>query len=184
MVKRDHVVAGIVVLLLALAAAAFVSWRASKSNLGGSPDGPQAPPHCGGEQVTLISALASAPYDLSLPDGTAANKDFLEATWDCPGTTTLLEFTTGLTLNLDVNAIADPPWAWKHLTENHPKVFSVGEINGVTASFIQPSSDPDGFAEGGVIFVVDGIYVSVGGDGKIPLDDLVAAAKELVVTGK
>lgn len=182
--KRDRVGAGIVVTLIATSLVAFVSWRASTLNRSGSLDGPQEPPHCGGERVTLATALSDAPFDLSLPDGTAASKGSLNAIWDCPGSNTLLEFSTGLTLNVSPNSIADPPWAWRHLAESDPKVFSVGEVNGVTASLIQPNADPDRFAEGGVTFVVKGIYVSVGGDGRIPLDDLVTAAKELVVTGK
>lgn len=141
--------------------------------------GPVALPHCGGEQITAEEAFNSSPYVLTMPESGLATDSSLTAVWRCPGTATLLEFSTGVTLVLDVNTIVDPEASWKRLSESNPEVYSVGTVQGVPASLIDPAGDVTKTAEGGVTFVKDGIYVSLGGDGTIPLSSLVETAESL-----
>jgi hypothetical protein len=189
MTRTRAVAAGLVVLAFA---AAYFLWSQSRAadrgehgdgaGASGNADEVQAPPHCGGEQESLSAAFADASYTVELPSQTAARSSALQGAWDCPGSATLLEFSSGLTLAVDINTIADPSAAWKTLAESSPRIYSVGEINGVAASFIDPDGDPNDDAKGGVTFVIDGIYVSVGGNGRIPLRDLVAAAEQVTIS--
>lgn len=91
---------------------------------------------------------------------------------------------------LDVSTVADPGAAWERLVateegladaEGHPNIYSVGALEGVPALLIDPAADPNGDANGGATFVVKGVYVAVGGDGRIPLSELVEAAEGLRV---
>jgi hypothetical protein len=147
-------------------------------------DGPQPRVHCGGEQVSLSDALAKAPYSVVLPEDTLASENALVAVWDCPAEATLLEFSSGVTVLMDRNTIVDPTSSWENLATADPKIYSVGKIGSTPASLIDPDGDPNDDAEGGATFVVDGVYVAVGGNGKIPLDHLVTAAEGLAVSSK
>ncbi len=147
-------------------------------------DGPQRMEHCGGERVSLSAALDQAPYSVALPEETLANGNDLVAAWDCPGDATLLEFSSGVSLQMSENTIVDPKASWENLANENPKIYSVGTIGSNPASLIDPDGDPKDDAEGGVIFVVDGVHVVLLGNGEIPLKDLVVAAEALAVSSK
>jgi hypothetical protein len=145
--------------------------------------GAVAPAHCGGKEVPISSAFDAVPYDIVLPpSGLASNEDLI-GVWDCPGTATLLEFASQTTLVLDMNTIQDPAVSWARVASTNPRIYSVGTVQGVPALLIDPEADPDDDAEGGVSVVLNGISVNVGGNGRIPLADLVSATEQLDVIG-
>ncbi len=190
--RRALIIAGASVVLVV--AGIFVALRGPGGNGGAAPvDVPFIPPHCGGTRVGFAEAFAGTPYTVDLPAEGAVSMANLEAVWDCGGTARRLEFRSGVHVGLDVNTIADPGAAWERLvateegfarTEGHPNIYSVGIVQGVPALLIDPAADPNDDANGGVTFVVDGVYVSLGGDGKIPLPELVKAAEGLRVASR
>jgi hypothetical protein len=140
-----------------------------------------ARPHCGGERSSLIAAFDGDPYDVTLPPTGLGSADDLAAVWDCPGGATRLEFSSGVNIVLDRNTISDPAESWAGLVESNPRIYSIGEVLEVPALLIDPDGDPTDDAEGGVTLVTDGVYVSVGGDGMIPLARLVDTTEALRV---
>jgi len=186
--KRVQIAAGGVV-LVALALAAL-TWRDASAPTLQRPSGPAAfpgpvaPAHCGGQAVDLAQAFVDVPYSAVLPNTELASPETVTGAWRCPGVATLFEFASGVTLVLDKNTIVNPEESWRRLADSDPSVYSVGVVNGTPASFIDASKDETKTAEGGVTYVVDGVYVSVGGNGSIPLVDLVSIAEELVVESK
>jgi hypothetical protein len=54
--------------------------------------------------------------------------------------------------------------------------FSVGDVNGIPASFADPAVDD---AIGGVDLVVGDVRYTVSGNGKISLEDLILVARSL-----
>jgi len=187
------VAAGALVVLAALAGMVAVARAPGDGRSVGHVDVPFIPPHCGGDEVGFAAAFASTPYTLVLPEGGPVAVSELRAVYDCTATARRLEFRSGVHVGLDVNTIVDPGAAWERLVateegsaraEGHPNIYSVGTVQGVPALLIDPEADPNDDANGGVTFVKDGIYVSVGGDGKIPLSDLVKAAEALRVSSR
>jgi hypothetical protein len=148
-----------------------------------SADGvPRTETPCGGSTTTLDEALAQSAYDVRLPaSGLIADRE-VSAVYDCPGSATFIVFGTGATLSVGLNGLENPAAAWEALAEENPKIYSVGDIGGIPANFIDPAGDLDDDALGGVTFVRDGLYIAVGGDGKIPLTELVEVANSLDVT--
>jgi hypothetical protein len=139
--------------------------------------------HCGGTRAASIDdALRTSAFDVVLPANTLARDETLAAVWDCPGTATLLEFSSEVTVVVDENTIADPERSWQGVAESNPEVYSVGTVQGVPALLIDPAADSSGTANGGVTFVLQNVYVSVGGNGEIPLAELVDVASGLSIT--
>ncbi|GIU98555.1 MAG: hypothetical protein KatS3mg014_0171 [Actinomycetota bacterium] len=156
-------------------------------------DVPFIPPRCGEKDVGFASAFASTPYTVALPEEGPAAASELGAVYDCGGKARRLEFRSGVHVGLDVNTIADPGAAWERLVsteegfaraEGRPNIYSVGTVQGVPALLIDPEAVPNDDANGGVTFVADGVYVSVGGDGQIPLSDLVKVAEAIHVSAR
>jgi hypothetical protein len=152
------------------------------ANGAGPGDHVVGPPHCGGKQVMgLETALAEAPYSVTLPDSTLVSADMVAGVWDCPGDTTRIEFSTGLTLSLQRNTIKDPAASWERLARDDPTTTSVGDINGSPANLIDPETDPTHTAEGAAVWVVNGVHVVLIGNGKVPLAEIVTAAEALSI---
>ena len=86
-------------------------------------------------------------------------------------------YSSGVGVLESMNTLKHPAAEWKGLADSY-KEFSVGEINGVAASFADPSVDD---AIGGVDFVVDDVRYTISGDGTIPLDELIGVASSLPV---
>jgi hypothetical protein len=176
----------IAAILVATAAFGLAIWSYSDraAETAATRDLPTPLVHCGGERVDFNAAVAAAPYSVVLPSDTLASADELVGTWDCPDSATRMEFRTGVNVVADVNTIKDPLAAWQGLADTNTLIYSVGEIQGNPALFIDPEADPKDDAEGGITVVLDGVYVSVGGDGTIPLKELVAVAESLEVHSK
>jgi hypothetical protein len=176
--------------MLAVAGAVLALTRESPEGNNGvngaAVPGPVDRPHCGGQRrASLEEAISASAYTIALPEGsTLVDQSSLDGAWDCPGSATLLEFSSGVTIGIDTNTITDPEASWKGLAATNPSVYSVGDVQGAPALLIDPRGDPTGSAEGGVTFVLDGVYVSVGGDGTISLQQLVDAARTLTIAAK
>lgn len=180
--KRTWIAAGATALIAVVLAVAFALQDTSSDQLGSEPGG-VGPAHCGGQETTFEEAMAGAPYSLSLADETSmASMESLEGVWDCPADATLLEFSSGVTITATENTAVDPEVSWQGLAESNPKIYSVGTVQGVPALLIDPDGDDADDALGGVTFVLDGVSVNVGGDGRIPLEDLTKVAEDLQVS--
>jgi hypothetical protein len=141
---------------------------------------PETGTPCGGTEITLAEARSAAPFEVVEPRTSIASADDLATVWQCSTVAGgyLLLYDSGVGVLESVNTLNDPVSEWQGLAEAY-KEFSVGEINGIPASF----ADPAAGAVGGVDFVVGDVRYTVSGDGSIPLDDLVAVADSLPVAG-
>jgi hypothetical protein len=140
---------------------------------------PEAGTPCGGTEVTLADARAAAAFELIQPQAPLASTRNLESVWRCSTVAggVLLLYDSGVGLLGSVNDLKDPPLEWQGLADSY-KEFSIGEIDGIPASFADPSVDG---AIGGVDFVVGDVRYMVSGNGSIPLWELVDVARSLPV---
>ncbi len=129
--------------------------------------------------MTLDRARAEVPYDILQPHDALANPDNLKAVWKCPAKAVRLEYESGVDVVIDVNTIRDPEASWKRPAQDDPNVYSTGMVRGVLPNLIDPAGDPTGEALGGVTLVENALYVSVGGNGSIPLDRLIQITESL-----
>ena len=134
---------------------------------------------CGGGESELARANSEAKYEILMPEHDRARAESLEAVWDCPGDAYLLRFESGITVFYDVSTIADPELGWAALAAENPEIYSVEKVRGVMASVTDPSGDKSGETNGGVTLVSDGLYISVGGNGSIPVKELIAVTESL-----
>jgi hypothetical protein len=134
---------------------------------------------CGGAQIPLANARESAAHELVQPDAPLANAESLASVYQCSTVAGgfLLLYQSGVGVLESPNTLKDPAAEWEGLADSY-KEFSVGQINGVPASFADPAIDE---AIGGVDFVVGDVRYTVSGDGTIPLDDLISVAQSLPV---
>jgi hypothetical protein len=132
--------------------------------------------------MEVDAALTGATYDVSLPTDGLPARDQVSAVYACPGGATLVEFRDGLTVVVDGSPGGDRVAGWQRLADARPEIYSVGEVHGVSAGFIDPAGDASGDTNGGVEFVLGGVRIAVGGNGKIPLSDLVDAAASIEVS--
>jgi hypothetical protein len=118
-------------------------------------------------------------FDLVDPTGHHPLTADLASVWRCATVAggILLVYDSGVTVLESVNTLDDPAAEWQGLADSY-REFSVGEVNGVPASLANPAIDG---AVGGVDFVVGDVRVTVGGNGSIPLDELVAVARSIPV---
>ena len=89
----------------------------------------------------------------------------------------MLLYDSGVGLLESVNDLNDPTAVWQRLADSYTE-FSIGDVNGVPASFADPSVDG---AIGGVDFVVRDVRYTVSGNGSIPLVNLIEVAGSLRV---
>ena len=125
---------------------------------------------------SVEEAKTDAPFELIQPQSTLASPLNLVAVWSCPGTVFVLEYPADLTVWESLNDLRDPEEVWDRMARSYEE-FSVGEINGIPASFASPVRD----AIGGVDFVSEGVRYTVSGNGEIPLSSLIDMAKTMPV---
>lgn len=140
----------------------------------------QAPP-CSGKEQSVADALKPDDYQISLPSDGLLNDESVDAAYLCPSVGSYFTFSSGATLQVQVSDLKNPSETWAAIATQDPEVYSVGTNQGVPALFIQPGGGNFKDAEGGVTFVKDGLYVAVGGNTQLPLDELVDAAAALSV---
>jgi hypothetical protein len=142
---------------------------------------PEAGTPCGGTEVTLTDAHAAAAFELIQPEAPLASTSNLESVWRCSTVAGgfLLLYASGVGLLESVNDLKDPPLEWQGLTDSYEE-FSIGEVDGIPASFADPSVDG---AVGGVDFVAGDVRYTVSGNGSIPLVELIEVARSLPVKG-
>lgn len=116
------------------------------------------------------------PFSLVFPDAESADNTTLIASWKCNATQAALQYRSGVVVYESANTLKDPEQVWKRMAAEYPE-FSVGSVNGVPASFADPTVGIG--TTGGVDFVVNGVRVTVSGNGKILLPDLVDVADSI-----
>jgi hypothetical protein len=168
---------------LVLAAAILLSTGETGDRTRGQSDGripgPVLPGEvCEGEPSSLDAVASTVPFPLAFPDAAVANDTTLKAVWKCNPTQAALEYDSGVVVYESVNTLRDPEAVWKRMAEEYPE-FSVGVVNGVPASLADPTIGIETI--GGVDMVVNGIRVTVSGNGRIPLSDLIDVAKSISV---
>jgi hypothetical protein len=148
-------------------------------NGGGRATHPEAGTPCGGTEVTLTDAHAAAAFELIQPEAPLASTSDLESVWRCSTVAGgfMLVYDSGVGLLESMDSLKDPTAEWQGLVDSY-KEFSIGEVNGIPASFADPSVDG---AIGGVDFIVAGVRYTVSGNGSIPLVDLIEVARSLPV---
>jgi hypothetical protein len=134
-------------------------------------------PPCGGEETTTSNALSTRDYEIALPTSGVLAENTVTTAQLCPSVGSYLVFSSGATLEVQVSDEKDPAGTWAALAKDNPTVYSVGTNQEVPALLIQPGGGQYKDAEGGVTFIKDGLYVAVGGNTEIPLDELTKAAQ-------
>jgi hypothetical protein len=154
----------------------IVSNRHPGANQGRLPI-PIATEPCDGTQTTLEDAEAAMTFPIELPDDTLANDSNLAETLRCSETQVAFRYESGVIVYLSDNTLQDPPDVWQTMASEYPE-FSMGIVRGVPASLADPTKGIDTI--GGVDLVEDGVRLTVSGNGKIPLDDLIRVTESLV----
>lgn len=178
---RAWTAAGVVgVLVLGVAAILLSTGETGDRTLGASDGripGPVLPGEvCEGEPSSLDALASAMPFQLVFPDAAIANDARLKAVWKCNATQAALEYDSGVVVYESVNTLRDPEAVWKRMAQEYPE-FSVGVVNGVPASLADPTIGIETI--GGVDMIVNGIRVTVSGNGRIPLSDLIDVAKSI-----
>lgn len=126
--------------------------------------------------MPLAEAKNAVSFQILTPSHALANTSNIIATYVCLDEV-IIYFESGIREFMeDQGEGAAPPWDM--LAAQDPAV-TVGSIRGKEAALIDPTKDPSGSALGGVEFVEEGILISIVGDGKIALDELIAVAESL-----
>lgn len=111
-----------------------------------------------------------------MPNDPIASQADLVQVWKCSDVQAALEFSSGVVVYLSANTLDDPAAVWDAMAAAYPE-FSVGKVRGVPAGLSDPTKASG--AEGGVDLVENGVRITVSGNGKIPLFDLIAVAESL-----
>jgi hypothetical protein len=135
----------------------------------GGPTHPERGTPCGGSEISLAGARGAATFQLIEPQAPLANPNNLESVWTCTSVA------GGIGLVYDSGAAVLE--SVKGLSESYDE-SSVGDVEGVPASFADPAVND---AVGGVDLVVGDVRYTVSGNGKIPLEDLIAVARSLMI---
>lgn len=131
---------------------------------------------CIGEPSSLSEAAAAMPFPVLLADTELAKPASISRVLLCATDQVEVDYASGVLVTLGVSHLSDPAAEWESLAKQYPE-FSVGTVRGVPASL----ANPDLGAIGGVDLVENGLRITVTGNAKIPLDDLVAVAESLKV---
>jgi len=136
---------------------------------------------CSGEgtKVSVDQAKADESFPVLFPNTALADSNNLDGVWECPGAIVQMWFASGVHLSLQESAMKDPSDVWKRLAEQDPSTTSVGTVRGQPASLIDPAKDPTRSIGGAVVVVDDGVQITVTGNGKQALDDLIAVTESL-----
>jgi hypothetical protein len=176
-----------VLVLGALALVAISALVVANATLGGretsgGPTHPELGTPCGGSEISLAGARDAATFQLIEPQAALANPNSLKSVWTCTSVAggIGMVYESGAAVLESVNDLKDPLSEWQGLSESY-KEFSVGDVEGVPASFADPAVDD---AIGGVDLVVGEVRYTVSGNGKIPLEDLIAVARSLMIQVK
>ena len=132
-----------------------------------------------GVQVDLTKAESDEPYHILVPNTDLAEDSNMTSAWECNGDVVQMFFSSGVKITEEQNVIKDPEAAWQNLAEQDPTTTSVAVVRGQSASLIDPAKDPTGTIAGGVSVVDDGLLLTVGGNGKLSIDDLVKVTESL-----
>jgi hypothetical protein len=132
---------------------------------------------CGGTPSTFPQAAASMPFALLLPDHPLANDANFLQVWKCSDIQVAFEYSSGVIVYLSTNTLKDPGAVWQKMATEYPE-FSVGTVRGTMASLSDPTKG-NGTAPGGVDLVQDSLRITVSGNGKVPLSDLIAVTESL-----
>jgi hypothetical protein len=170
------VVGGLVLAVAFLLGSGETDHRTRGQSAGVIP-GPALPGEvCEGQPSSLDAVEGMMPFPLAFPDAAIANDAALKAVWKCNTTQAALEYDSGVVVYESVNTLGDPEAVWKRMADEYPE-FSVGVVNGVPASLADPTIGIGTI--GGVDMVVNGVRVTVSGNGKIALSDLVDVAESI-----
>ncbi len=110
---------------------------------------------------------------MQLPRDQLASDSTLSQVWQCSEVQYGFEYRSGVIVYLSPNTFEDPDSVWKQMAEDYDE-FSVGSVDGIPASLVDPAKAPG--AEGGVDFVRGNTRITVSGNGKISLADLLQVA--------
>ena len=116
------------------------------------------------------------PFTIELPDDPLANDATVKEVYECGPAHVAFVYESGVVVCLSENTLSDPEAVWQKMADLYPE-FSTGVVRGIPASLVDPTKATG--AEGGVDLVENGIRLTVSGNGKIPLDDLVRVAESI-----
>lgn len=134
---------------------------------------------CGGRPSTLPQLTSASPFKVLTPHDPMANDANLSNVWDCPGEAVQLDFSSGISVFLEINTLAHREADWAAMAAQDPDDTSVGIVRGEAAEVIDAEKDVSQTADGGVVLVENGVFIAVTGNGNIPLDNLRSVAESL-----
>jgi hypothetical protein len=146
---------------------------------GRQPAGLDQPCAGDGVQVSLDKAEGDMPFHILVPASQLANQTDLTGVWECGRQAVQMQFSSGVKITMEINTNKDPAAAWQSLADQDPSTTSVSVVRGQPASLIDPAKDSTHTIDGGVSVVDDGLLITVGGNGKIAIGDLVEVTESL-----
>lgn len=129
--------------------------------------------------TSLTDVERAAPFTLLMPNSPYANSANLSAAWNCSAGWYILQFSSGVSLTMEVNTIVNPAASWRSFVASDSDEASLATVHGQPAVVIDPAADPSGFATGGVTWVQNGIWISVGGNHRLTPSQLLSTADSL-----
>src|SRR6266508_4116150 len=135
---------------------------------------------CGGTVTSLSDATQAAPFRVLFPSSSAANQDDLSVVYWCPDSSQVaMSFASGVIVDEGPSTLTDPPSTWADIVKAYPGGgYSVASVRGQPALMGDPTSPVPG-GQDGLEWVEGGLQVTIYGDGKTPLKELLSVADSL-----
>jgi hypothetical protein len=139
-----------------------------------------ASPPCGvpAAPTTVDAAEQAAGYRVWLPASDQTDIGAVRQVWSCAGGRMVVAYQSGVRVYLDRYDGVDAASTWREAADQSSD-SSVATVAGQPALLIDPGKDSAGEANGSVSLVEGGTLVVVEGNGRMPLDRLVAIAGSL-----
>jgi hypothetical protein len=129
--------------------------------------------------MSTEQAQSKVSFTVFMPNHLLASEANVTATHVCTSADpkeVIVDFDSGIRLIIEDQGGGMPQW--DKIAAQDP-TMTLGVVRGIAALLADPTKDPSGQTPGGVEFMENGVLVTVAGNGKIPLDDLVKVAESL-----
>jgi hypothetical protein len=128
-----------------------------------------------GPTTTLQEAASTVDFQLLAAQSDLANNSNVDRVELCESGAIAIWYESGVAVFQEHSTLANPEAEWDQLAKDYDE-FSVGTVRGLPASLAEPGIVG---SEGGVDLVENGIRITISGDGKIPLEDLITITGSL-----
>lgn len=125
---------------------------------------------CNGEEIAPAQIAKALPFPPYEPHDPLANSSNASRAWDCPGDDVIVEYESGISLDMGPNTMRDPEAAYAVLAAKYPREMEVGKARGTVA--LVANIYPETGAVGGISVVEGDARLIVNGNGELSLQDL------------